>query len=80
MTAVVGRTIPSLSSLVEVLLGGGKAQKAAFSFCESVISRKEKAERIRRGEVTASLGPSQGGRGGVMRNRHLRVHCRVHNI
>jgi hypothetical protein len=72
MTAVVGRTIPSLSSLVEVLLGGGEAQK-------SVISRKEKAERIRRGEVTASLDPSQGGRGGVMRNRRPRVHCRVHN-
>jgi hypothetical protein len=57
MTAVVGRRIPSLSSLVEVLLEGGVAQKAAFSFCEKVLLQKEKAERIRRGEAPASPPP-----------------------
>jgi hypothetical protein len=56
MTAVVGRRIPSLSSLVEVLLEGGDAQKAA-SFCEKVFLQKEKAERIRRGEVPAPPPP-----------------------
>jgi hypothetical protein len=40
MVAVVGRTIPSLRVLVEVLLEGEEAQKAAFSFCEDIISRK----------------------------------------
>jgi hypothetical protein len=81
MTAVVGKRIPLLSSLVEVLLGGGKAQKAAFSFCESVISRKKEVKRLRRGEVAAPPVAPQGGiRVGVMRNRRPRAHQRVHPI
>jgi hypothetical protein len=63
MTAVVGRRVPSFSSLVEVLLEGGDAQKAAFSFCEKVLLQKEKAERIRREEVPAPPAPSQDGGG-----------------
>jgi hypothetical protein len=61
---MVGRRVLSLGSFVEVLLGGKDAEKAAFSFCEDVISQKEEAERIKQGEATAPLAPRQKRRRG----------------
>jgi hypothetical protein len=86
---MVGRRVLSLGSLVEVLLGRGDTQKAAFSFCEDVISQKE-AERLRREKAAAPRAPRGGRRGGFRgrgRNplrpprgehvgRHLRAHLR----
>jgi len=44
-------------SLFKQLLGGKEEQRAAFSFCEIIMSQKKEAERVvRRGEV---LPPDQ---------------------
>jgi len=67
MTAVVGPDL-SLPALVTSMLKG-EDKWEAVSFCDKVMSQKEEAERIRRGErppPTQPGGNDDGGNGGQM--------------
>ena len=50
--AVVGRDL-SLSSVVGAMLNSERNWSAMVSFCESVITLKEAAERVRESSVNA---------------------------
>jgi hypothetical protein len=80
-TKGIRQGVLSLGSLVKALLEGEDKRRAVTSFCEDVISQKEEAERIRRGEVILPAlrrgrrgGQPQGGRRG---GRRLRAHNRA---
>jgi len=67
LTAVVGQDL-SLPRVIESMLGSERSWKGLLAFCEEVLSIKEEAERVRRGEV-AVVG---GGDGGVRYRRRRR--------
>jgi hypothetical protein len=78
LIAMVRGGILSPGSLVKLLLDGEEKRKAASSFCETVMSQKEEAERIRRGEV---LPPDHRRNPGAARmGRRLRAHLRAQPV
>jgi hypothetical protein len=63
LTQLIGDDL-SLPGMVGAMLGSERAWKAAVSFCETVISQKEAAERDRGGDALADpiRRKRQGGR------------------
>lgn len=74
LRAALGEDL-SLPAVMEKILREEDAWRAFLSFAESVIFKKESAERIRRGEVAPAGSQAQndpGGRRGGGRRRHRR--------
>lgn len=69
LTAVIGRDL-SLPTIVSAMLRNGDTWNAALSFCETVVSQKEAAERLR--EDDASSQPMRRRRMGRRRQAHER--------
>jgi hypothetical protein len=69
LTAALGEGCLSLQTMVEAMVGNERAWKAAASFCETVISQKEAAERER--EEDALAAPLRRRREGRRRRAHV---------
>jgi len=78
LTEVVGPDL-SLPTLVRVMLEGEENWRAVSSFCGRVLTRKEEAERTRRGENHRPPAPRAGGRRPRAHNYRprLRAHLRA---
>jgi len=63
----------SLPAVFDAILG--RSWRDFLAFCEEVLTRKEKAERVQQREIagaTVAGGGGDGGDGGVMRHRRRR--------
>jgi len=67
LVAVVGEDL-SLPAVIESMLGSEGSWRGLLAFCEEVISKKEEAERLRRGETARD----QGGGDNAVRYRRRR--------
>ena len=63
----------SLKSMVRAMLSGAEKWKAATSFCEEVISRKEDAEREKERERDPDAPPMRKKRGGRRAQAYARA-------
>jgi hypothetical protein len=68
-TMVLGGGCLSLRTMVEAMVGNERSWKAAASFCETVISEKEAAEREREEDTLAA--PLRHRREGRRRRAHV---------
>ncbi|XP_061720003.1 uncharacterized protein LOC133527132 [Cydia pomonella] len=71
LRAVTGVADLSLHSIIVAMLGSERKWEAVASFCEKVMSQKEKAERER--EASANAPPLRRRRQGRGRRAHARL-------
>jgi len=65
----------SLSAVFDAILGSERSWKGFLTFCEEVMTEKEAAERVRRGEISATDdGGGRRLRGDGIRYRLCRHH------